>query len=262
MPELQLWLLGLAATALVAALCWLFSLPLRDASIVDRVWSLLFVAAALVYARYGHPSAARLWLTMVPLLLWALRLAAHITWRNWGHGEDRRYRQIRQNHQPGFALKSLYLVFGLQAILAWIISLPLLATLLAVRPPGWRELPGLTVWLVGFVFEAVADYQLARFRADPAQRGKVMDRGLWRYSRHPNYFGECCLWWGFYLLALAAGAWWSIVAPLLMTVLLLRVSGVSLLEQDISERRPGYRSYIMRTSAFVPRRPRPLEAAP
>jgi steroid 5-alpha reductase family enzyme len=262
MPELTLWLLGLVATAWPALLCWLISLPLRDASIVDRVWSLLFVSAALVYARYGHPGAARLWLTMVPLLLWALRLALHITLRNWGHGEDRRYRQIRRNHEPGFAFKSLYLVFGLQALLAWIISLPLLATMLAARAPDWRELPGLCVWLVGFGIEAVADFQLTRFRADPANHGAVLDRGLWRYSRHPNYFGECCLWWGFYLLALAAGAWWSIVAPLTMTVLLLRVSGVALLEQDIGERRPAYRDYIARTSAFVPWPPRPLGSAP
>jgi steroid 5-alpha reductase family enzyme len=262
MAELTMWLWGLGATALPALLCWLVSIPSRDASLVDRVWSLLFVSAALVYAWYGNPMAARVWLIMVPLLLWALRLAWHITWRNWGHGEDRRYRQIRQNHQPGFAFKSLYLVFGLQASLAWIISLPLLAALVAKRAPDWRELPGLAVWLIGFSIEAMADYQLARFRSDPLNRGAVMDRGLWRYSRHPNYFGECCVWWGFYLLALAVGAWWSVVAPLLMTVLLLRVSGVTLLERDIAERRPQYRSYVARTSAFLPWPPRSLESAP
>ena len=261
MPEPKLWFLGLAATVAPALLCWLISLPLRDASIVDRVWSLLFVSAALVYACFGHPTPMRLWLTLVPLLLWASRLALHITSRNWGHGEDRRYQKIRQQHQPGFALKSLYLVFGLQALLAWIISLPLLAAMVAARAPDWRELPGLGVWLIGFGIEALADYQLTRFRADPANRGAVMDRGLWRYSRHPNYFGECCLWWGFYLLALAAGAWWSVIAPLLMTLLLLRVSGVALLEKDIGERRPGYRDYIARTSPFVPWPRRRLESA-
>ena len=256
MSELQLWLLGLVATVLPALLCWLASLPLRDVSIVDRAWSLLFVSAALCYAWFGHGTAARLVLVLVPLVLWALRLALHITARNWGQGEDRRYQQIRRNHAPGFAFKSLYIVFGLQALLAWIISLPLLAALAGERPPGWQELPGLALWLAGFLIEAIADEQLRRFRANPANQGAVMDRGLWRYSRHPNYFGECCLWWGFYLLALAAGAWWTIVSPLLMTVLLLRVSGVTLLEQDIGERRPAYRDYVARTSAFVLRPPR------
>ena len=256
MSELQLWLLGLAATVLPAFLCWLASLPLRDASVVDRVWSLLFVSAGFCYAWFGGGAAARITLLMALLLLWALRLALHITVRNWGHGEDRRYQQIRRNNEPGFAFKSLYIVFGLQAVLAWIISLPLLASMTAHRPLGWRELPGLALWLAGFLTEAIADEQLRRFRAEPANQGAVMDRGLWRYSRHPNYFGECCLWWGCYLLALAAGAWWTIVAPLLMTLLLLRVSGVSLLEQDIGERRPAYRDYVARTSAFVPRPPR------
>ena len=255
MSELQLWLLGLVATVLPALLCWLASLPLRDVSIVDRAWSLLFVSAALCYAWFGDAPGARLVLILVPLLLWALRLAVHITVRNWGHGEDRRYQQIRRNHDPGFAFKSLYIVFGLQALLAWIISLPLLAALSGQRPPGWQELPGLALWLAGLLIETIADEQLRRFRADPANQGAVMDRGLWRYSRHPNYFGECCLWWGFYLLALAAGAWWTIVSPLLMTVLLLRVSGVTLLEQDIGERRPAYRDYVARTSAFVLRPP-------
>jgi steroid 5-alpha reductase family enzyme len=257
MPEWRLWFLGLAGIALPALLCWVVSVPRRDVSLIDRAWSLLFVAAALSYAGYGHPLRARLWLTLTPLLLWALRLAVHITVRNWGQGEDRRYRRIRADHEPGFALKSLYVVFAPQALLAWIISLPLLGALMGPRPPGWRELPGGLLWLVGFTIEAVADLQLARFRADPSHAGAVMDRGLWRYSRHPNYFGECCLWWGFYLMALGAGAWWSLPAPVLMTVLLLRVSGVTLLERDIGERRPAYRDYVARTSAFLMRPPRP-----
>jgi steroid 5-alpha reductase family enzyme len=252
MSELAIWFTGLAATLLPAVLCWLFSLGLRDVSIVDRFWSLLFVGAALCYAAFAPAHSPRRLLTLVPLCLWAARLAVYISWRNWGQGEDRRYRQIRRNNDPGFAFKSLYLVFGLQAVLAWIISLPLLGSLMGQRAPGWLDLPGLALWLAGLVVESVADLQLARFRADPAHAGTVMDRGLWRYSRHPNYFGECCVWWGFYLLALPAGAWWSIPAPLLMTLLLLRVSGVTLLEQDMAERRPAYRDYVARTSAFLP----------
>jgi steroid 5-alpha reductase family enzyme len=261
MPELRLWFLGLAATAVAALLCWLASLARRDVSLIDRVWSLMFMSAALIYAGYGHPSADRLWLVFAPLSLWAARLCVHISVRNWGHGEDRRYQKIRLAHEPGFAVKSLYVVFVPQALLAWIISLPLLGALLGQQSPGWRDLPGGILWLFGFSIEAIADLQLLRFGADPANRGAVMDRGLWRYSRHPNYFGECCLWWGFYLLALAAGAWWAIAAPVLMTVLLLRVSGVTLLEQDIGERRPGYRHYVARTSAFLLWPPRPLPPA-
>jgi len=262
MPELRIWLLGLAATVLPALLCWLVSVPRADVSLVDRVWALLFVAAALVYASRAHPGPARLWLTLVPLLLWAVRLTWHISVRNWGHGEDRRYREIRRKHGPGFAASSLYVVFLPQAVLAWIISLPLLGLLVGQRPVAWRELPGAALWLAGFTVEVVADLQLTRFLASPRQRGAVMDRGLWRYSRHPNYFGECCLWWGFYLMALAAGAWWAIAAPVLMTMLLLRVSGVTLLEKDIAERRPAYRDYAARTSAFLTRAPRPLRPGP
>ena len=262
MPELRIWLWGLAATVVPALLCWLVSVPRRDASLVDRLWSLLFVSVALVYAQLAEPGAARLWLVMGPVLLWAVRLALHISIRNWGHGEDRRYQQIRRNHEPGFAAKSLYVVFLPQAALAWIVSLPLLGIMLGHRPPGWRELPGGVLWAAGFAIEFIADLQLTRFRAEPGNRGAVMDRGLWAYSRHPNYFGECCVWWGFYLLAVAAGAWWAIAGPVLMTVLLLRVSGVTLLEQDIGLRRPGYRDYVARTSAFLPRPPRPPGSAP
>jgi steroid 5-alpha reductase family enzyme len=262
MPEMQLlhvWLGGLAAMAVLAVGCWLASLPLRDASIVDRAWSLLFVAAGVSYAGALGPLRPRVLLMLALLLAWAMRLSLHITLRNWGQGEDRRYQQIRRNHEPGFAWKSLYIVFGLQAMLAWIISLPLLGSMAGERAPGWRDAPGLVLWLAGFLAEWIADSQLTRFRADPGSRGAVMERGLWRYSRHPNYFGECCLWWGFYLLAASAGAWWTIVAPVLMTVLLLRVSGVALLEQDIGQRRPAYREYIARTNAFMPgpRRPAP-----
>ena len=261
MSEVRLWVAGLAATAVPALCCWLVSLARGDVSLIDRVWSGMLASAALVYAIGARPAAARLVLVMLPLGLWALRLALHITVRNWGHGEDRRYQQIRARHGPGFAAKSLYVVFGPQALLAWIISLPLLGALLGPHAPGWRELPGCALWLFGFAVETIADLQLLRFGADPANRGAVMDRGLWRYSRHPNYFGECCLWWGFYLLALAAGAWWAIASPVLMTVLLLRVSGVALLEQDIGERRPGYGDYVARTSAFFMWPPRRAGAA-
>jgi steroid 5-alpha reductase family enzyme len=190
------------------------------------------------------------------LAVWAVRLAGYITWRNWGEGEDHRYQAIRARNQPNFEWKSLYLVFVLQGVLAWIVSLSLLAAIVSERPWGWLDTLGMAVVVFGIVFEAVGDAQLAAFNARPENRGKVMNSGLWRYTRHPNYFGEFCVWWGFYLIALSAGGWWALLSPLLMSVLLLKVSGVALLEKDIGERRPAYRDYIARTNAFFPGVPR------
>jgi steroid 5-alpha reductase family enzyme len=195
-------------------------------------------------------------LLLILVAIWAVRLSVYITARNHGHGEDRRYQAIRRNNEPGFAYKSLYIIFGLQALLAWIISLPLLAAASGNAPLGLFDVAGVLLWTVGMVFEAGGDWQLARFKANPAHAGQVFDRGLWRYTRHPNYFGDFCVWWGFYALALGAGGWWSLAGPLLMSVLLLKVSGVALLEKDIGERRPAYADYIRRTSAFFPRPPR------
>jgi steroid 5-alpha reductase family enzyme len=255
MFDLTLWLTALGALCAVATGGWLLSLPLRNVSLVDSLWSLKFLLCGLLYAGLSGASGPRSTVLLVLLALWALRLAAHITWRNRGHGEDRRYQAIRRNNEPGFAWKSLYIVFGLQAVLAWIISLPLLAAVTATRPLGLLDAFGAGLWLLGFVFEAGGDLQLARFKANPANVGRVMDRGFWRYTRHPNYFGDFCVWWGFYALALSGGGWWSIPGPLLMSALLMKVSGVTLLEKDIGERRPDYADYIRRTPAFFPGRP-------
>jgi steroid 5-alpha reductase family enzyme len=245
--------LGLSLAVVLALPTWITSVVLRDASIVDRVWSVLIAAPALVYAM-TLGTDPRVNLMLVVVVAWAVRLAVFITVRNWGHGEDRRYREIRARNQPHFALKSLYLVFLLQAVLAWIVGLPVLA---ATGGGDWGVLDsiGAAIAIGGLVVETLADAQLARFRRDPANKGRVMDRGLWRWSRHPNYFGETCLWWGIGLMGLAGGGWerfWCLASPLLMTVLLLRVSGVTLLEKDIGDRRPAYRYYIARTSAFIP----------
>jgi len=261
MFSLALWLGGLATIAPLMVLAWLLSLKLRNVSIIDTLWSVMFLLAASCYAIAGDSRSPRTLLVLVLVTLWAARLAIYIGWRNHGHGEDRRYQQIRARNNPGFEWKSLYLVFALQALLAWVISLPLLAAVHSTAPLGLLDAAGALLWAIGLYFEAVGDAQLARFKADPAQRGQVMDRGLWRYTRHPNYFGEFCLWWGYYLIALSAGGWWSLPAPLLMSLLLLKVSGVTLLEQDIAERRPSYREYVQRTSAFVPRPPRRLHSA-
>lgn len=261
MFDLTSYLLGLAAILAAGTLTWLISLRRRDVSIVDSLWSLMFLLAALVYLGGAGQAGDRALLVMLLVALWSLRLAAYITWRNWGEGEDRRYQAIRARNQPGFEWKSLYLVFWLQGVIAWVVSLPLLAAMNGDAPLGLLDYAGVLLWAVGMLFEAGGDWQLARFKADPANKGKVLDTGLWRYTRHPNYFGNACIWWGLFLIALSAGGWWTVVSPVIMTFLLLKVSGVALLEQDIGERRPAYRDYILRTNAFLPGPPRAQAAA-
>jgi steroid 5-alpha reductase family enzyme len=252
MSDLPLYIHGLMLVIGAAALTWLLSLYLRNVAIVDTLWSVLFALLAWTYALGQAQRGLRAECVLLLVTLWALRLSVHITRRNWGHPEDRRYQAIRARNEPHFALKSLYLVFILQAVLAWIISLPLLGAIASLKPLAALDYVGGALWLVGFVFEAGGDWQLARFKATPGSEGKVMDRGFWRLTRHPNYFGDFCVWWGLYLIALSAGAWWSLPGPLLMSVLLLRVSGVALLEKDIGERRPQYAQYVRRTNAFFP----------
>jgi steroid 5-alpha reductase family enzyme len=257
MLSLTIYLYGLAIAVVAAFGTWLLSLKLRNVAIVDSLWSLMFLVMACSYT-FGAPRPGpRAVVVLVLVTAWALRLSIYITLRNWGHGEDRRYQAIRARNEPNFAVKSLYLVFALQALLAWVISLPLLGSILGSRALGPLDIAGVAVWLVGFSFEAGGDWQLARFKADPANQGKVMDKGFWRFTRHPNYFGDFCVWWGFYFLAVSAGAWWSVGAPLLMSLLLMRVSGVTLLEKDIGKRRPQYADYIRRTNAFFPGKLKP-----
>jgi steroid 5-alpha reductase family enzyme len=249
MSTLLNWAAALPAMVVVALVAWAVSTVRRNVGLVDIFWSLFFLAGVAVYANQDGPRTS---LVVALALLWGARLAGYLAWRNWNAEEDRRYREIRARNEPRFALKSLYLVFGLQALLAWLISAPLYAAISSTNSLGWLDLIGAGLVVFGISFEAIGDWQLARFKGNPANRGKVMDMGLWRYTRHPNYFGECCVWWGFWLIAAAAGGAWTVFAPALMTFMLLRVSGVRLLEKDIGERRPGYRDYVQRTNAFFP----------
>jgi steroid 5-alpha reductase family enzyme len=246
---------GLGVGALLASAVWIASLVRRDVSIVDGAWSFLVLMPALVIAA-KLPHGPRTTVLLILAAAWALRLSAYILWRHRGQPEDRRYQAIRRRNEPHFAWKSLYLVFGLQAVLAWLVAAPLMAAVSSPEPWNALDALGVSLAVFGMLFEAVADAQLARFRADGRNRGKVMDRGLWRHSRHPNYFGECCVWWGLWLVATAAGAWWTVLSPLLMSVLLVKVSGVPLLEADLGRHRAGYAEYVRRTPAFVPWRVR------
>ncbi|WP_231956472.1 DUF1295 domain-containing protein [Posidoniimonas polymericola] len=232
---------------------WGLSLAKRDASVADPVWGLCFVLIAWVAVSRSQSPAAGEWLVAAMVTLWGLRLSGYLIYRNWGHGEDHRYAAMRDKHGGWFPLISLATVFGLQAALAWIIALPLQVGMVEPDAIGPLTLLGAAVWAVGLAVESTADLQLARFKADPSHQGQVMDRGLWRYSRHPNYFGEFVLWWGIYLAAAESGSWWwTIIGPLTISVLLLKVSGVTLLEKSLSQRLDAYGDYARRTSAFVP----------
>lgn len=250
-----LWILGLGLMAVLTTLLWTVSLRLRDASIIDPFWGAGFVILAWVYASATDPLTLRHGIGLALVSIWGLRLAGYLVWRKWGEPEDRRYRRLREARPEAFPARSLVTVFWLQGLLVSLISLPLLALLSSPGPDRWQwfDAAALALWIVGFLFEAGGDLQLSRFKTDPANEGEVLDTGFWRYTRHPNYFGDACVWWAFWLLSLGC-SWgiWTFPAPLLMTVLLRRVSGVTLLEEDIEVRRPGYSDYVERTNAFFP----------
>ena len=248
-----------AAVAVLMAVTWLVSLAVRDASIVDLIWGLGFVIVAATAALVGDGWSGRRALLAVLVGVWGLRLSGYLAWRNLGHGEDYRYVAMRKRWGDRFWWVSLFQVFALQGVMMWVVSLPVQLAATAATPDDFGPLAfvGVALWTVGLLFETLGDAQLARFKADPDNAGRVMDQGLWRYTRHPNYFGDFCVWWGLFLVAAEAPvAWWGIVGPALMSFLLLRVSGVAMLEKTIGTRRPGYAEYVAKTSAFFPRRPR------
>jgi steroid 5-alpha reductase family enzyme len=252
LPMQEIVLPGFAAIVVLMFAAWLLSLLLRNVAIVDVFWGIAIAGAGVTWLSVQANPGQRGALAVLLAVLWAVRLALHILWRSRGKPEDRRYRVIRARNEPNFAFKSLYLVFGLQSLLALVVAMPLLGATLSTRPLGGFDLAGAGVWLAGFVLQVTADIQLARFQKRPDADRAVMDRGAWRYSRHPNYFGEFLMWWGIWLMAAAGGAWWTCVGPVLLTFLLLRVSGVALTEKDIASRRHGYQDYLRRTSAFIP----------
>lgn len=259
------WLAGFVVNLLVFTAVWGWSVRRRDVSVVDAWWSLAFLMAAGVAATFGGPLDSRKVVLLVAIGLWGLRLSLYLARRNHNQPEDRRYAAMRAAQGEGFSARSLVTVFWLQATLAALIGLPHLLVLAqpSAGQLGWIDAVALLLFVVGFGFESAADAQLAAFKAHPESRGQVLDRGVWRYSRHPNYFGEACLWWGFGVAALAVPhGWLAVPSVVLMTYLLLRVSGVTLLEKDIGERRPAYRGYIARTSAFLPWPPRRSGTSP
>lgn len=233
---------------------WLVSLALKDSSIVDIFWGIGFIIIAwLTFTVSQQGYLPRQLLVAVLVTIWGLRLALHIGIRNRGRPEDFRYAKWRKESGPRWWWMSFFKVFLLQGFLMWIVSTPIVAAMTSGFPAILSpfDMTGVFLWGIGLVFESIADLQLKRFKAEKSNRGKVLTTGLWKYTRHPNYFGEAVLWWGYYTIALAAGRWWTIFSPILMTFLLLKISGVAMLERSIGSR-PGYKAYMEKTNAFVP----------
>lgn len=259
MLDLDVQLLTLAAGAAVMVCAWLVSIAIEDASVADIAWGLTFVAIAWTAHLVGDGASDRSLLIAILVTIWGLRLSTYIWWRH--DGEDKRYRAMREKQgAERFAFRSLFTVFLLQSGIAWVVSAPVQVAAVDPTPASLGALAviGAAVTLFGTAFEATADIQLSRFLAHKDESGKsVMDEGLWRYSRHPNYFGNATLWFGIWLIALESGsAWWTIIGPIVMTVFLLKVSGVALTEKNVKKSRPGYADYIERTSSFIPMPPK------
>lgn len=255
METYSIYIINLTAIIGFAVVVWIISLLLKDSSIADIGWGLGFVFIAWLTAWQTDFHSEYKTLLMVLITVWGVRLALHIGVRSHGKGEDTRYHAFRENWGGNYWWGSLFQVFLLQAVLCWIISLVVQAGMLSSESSTLSLVAwiGLFIWMMGFLFEVVADWQLMRFKSDPDNKGKVMDLGLWRYTRHPNYFGEAVMWWGIFLITFQnLNYLWTIISPLLITFLLLKVSGVSMLERNAVKTKPKYADYQRRTNAFIP----------
>lgn len=231
---------------------WLLSLKKNNVTHVDIMWSLFFVLNTLYFFTAFTPSL-RATLILFLVLLWGLRLSVYLAIRNWGKSEDARYLKIRQNNEPNFRFKSLYIIFGFQSILAWIVGSILFIATKNDHPLTWLDYLGILVTLFGIIYESIADYQLIQFKNDIKNRGKLLQSGLWKLSRHPNYFGEILVWWGFFITTLVTGIHFNLIAPLLMTFLILRFSGVTLLEANLNKKFNDYDDYQKKVNTIIPR---------
>ena len=250
-------LLAALTIAMLMVTTWLISVAIKDASIVDISWGLGFATVATVLWIADDAKSSLDTLLWLMTLLWGLRLCLYLARRNLGHGEDYRYVAMRKRWGPAFPLISFLTVYTLQGTLMWVVSLPVQLSHRAEGSFGVLAVIGVVLWAVGLYFEVVGDIQLSRFKADPANQGKVLDTGLWRYTRHPNYFGDACVWWGIAIVACSVSVGvWGLIGAAVMNVLLLKVSGVALLERSLVRRKPEYQTYIDRTSAFIPRPPK------
>jgi steroid 5-alpha reductase family enzyme len=244
-----LWILGLMS------LLWVISLTLKNSSIVDIFWGTGFIITSwIAFVRTIETVGARDWLIVILVTIWGLRLSLYVLRRNAGKGEDFRYAKWRNEAGSSWWWKSYFKVFLLQGLIMWVVAAPLTAIQLhgANDALGILDYLGIAIWALGFYFEVVGDAQLAIFKANRDKKEKLLTTGVWRFTRHPNYFGDSAQWWGFYIIALSSGAWWTIISPILMTYLLVKVSGVAMLERTLKNTKPEYEDYAQKTNAFIP----------
>jgi steroid 5-alpha reductase family enzyme len=252
---LQIYLQALLVIMIMMSVLWVFSVILKNVSIVDLFWGFGFVLTAGFYFITTDGNQIRKMILLTLVSIWGLRLSVFLAWRNYGKGEDFRYREFRKKYgENRYWWISFFQTFLLQGMLMWLISAPLLGAQYegADRNLGILDYAGVILWTIGFIFEAGGDYQLAVFKANPANKGKVIDTGFWKYTRHPNYFGDTAVWWGYGFISLSAGSYLPILGSLLMTALIIKVSGVALLEKSLKDQKPQYKEYIEKTSAFIP----------
>ena len=254
-PITEILILNLAAVVVMMVIGWVVSLIYRNVTIVDSLWGLGFVLIAWITFLLSDGYAVRKTMIATMVTLWGMRLSLYLSLRNWGKGEDPRYGLWRKESGEKFWIISLFKVFILQAVFMWCISLAPQIGQMSPIPNHltWLDTIGVCVWTAGLLFETIGDWQLARFKSNPENKGKVMDQGLWAYSRHPNYFGEFLVWWGLFLVTLSTpGSWWTMCSPVIVTVVLLKMTGIPLTEKTITSTRPGYLAYVQRTNAFFP----------
>ncbi len=255
MGFVQLYFLNLTVVIGFMTFLWLISIYLKNVSIVDLFWGVGFVLSAVVYFLGSEGAGIRKVILLFLVTVWGLRLSIYLAWRNIGKGEDFRYREFRlQYGAHRYWWISYFQTFLLQGFLMWLISAPLLgAQFNAIHQQiSLLDIAGITVWIIGFTFEAGGDWQLAKFRSNPLNKGKVLNHGFWHYTRHPNYFGDAAVWWGFGIFSISSGHLLPVLGSILMTALIIKVSGVSLLEKTLKSNKPDYNTYVRRTSAFIP----------
>lgn len=254
MPFFPLWLTAGIIILVLMTLLWLLSLYLKNSSIVDIFWGTGFFLSYWMVAWFaGESLSMRAMLLGAFGTIWGLRLSVYIFLRNHAQPEDFRYAAWRSEAGSAWWWRSFFKVFLLQGAIMWIVAAPLFVTQAEKAAPlNLLDLVGALVWLIGFVFEAGGDWQLSRFKANSTNKSKLLTSGLWSLTRHPNYFGDAAQWWGFYIISLSSGGWWTIFSPIIMTFLLMKVSGVAMLERTLTKTKPGYEEYIARTSEFFP----------
>jgi len=262
MPIVQLLAINAAISVALFIVLWLINVRIKDPSFIDSWWALgMVVMAATSFAITGGGDPHRLTLTIL-CSIWGLRLGGYLLWRWRKQGPDRRYSTMMGLAQKergwGYAKASLLLVFALQMPLQFVVALPVqLGQIKPAGPLGPLALAGVALAVIGILFESIGDWQLVRFKGDPANAGKVLDTGLWRFTRHPNYFGDACVWWGLYLIAAETGLGaWALPGPILITFLLTKWSGVPTVEGRMRRKRPDYEAYVQRTSGFIPMPPK------